>query len=83
MKQKFCVILAMIALLSFAGCSFSHTDKRLDIAESLLESRPDSALMILDSISASDIHGRREKARYAFLKYQDLQFKSFYFKSAI
>lgn len=62
-------MVVMMALLAAAGCSFSGTTgKRLDSAEALMESSPDSALMILDSISASDLHGRREKARYALLK---------------
>lgn len=40
----------------------------MDLAESLMKSKPDSALVILDDISKSDLTGKRESARYALLK---------------
>lgn len=42
--------------------------KELDKAESLMGSKPDSALSILGNISASSIKGREVAARYALLK---------------
>lgn len=41
---------------------------RMDKAESLMVSKPDSALMILDSITPEMLSGKRVKARYALLK---------------
>lgn len=41
---------------------------RMDKAESLMVSKPDSALMILDSITPEMLLGKRVKARYALLK---------------
>ena len=56
-------------LLFISGCGgSSHVNDRLDAAESLMESRPDSALAILDIINATDLKGDGEKARYALLK---------------
>lgn len=46
----------------------SYTRTRLDLADSLMENAPDSALCILDGISKTDIKGKEEKARYALLK---------------
>lgn len=40
----------------------------MDKAESLMVSKPDSALMILDSITPEMLSGKRVKARYALLK---------------
>ncbi len=56
-------------IFALAGCGGSDSVVRqLDIAESLMESRPDSALIILDSLQASDLNGKSEKVRYALLK---------------
>lgn len=63
------LVIPIIAILAISGCSNSgDTQKRLDKAESLMESHPDSALVILDSINPSDLKGRIGKARYALLK---------------
>ena len=57
------------AILSIAGCKDgSSVSRQLDAAESLMEVRPDSSLIILDSIQSSDLHEESLKARYALLK---------------
>lgn len=40
----------------------------MDLAEGLINSKPDSALTILNSISLESLNGKKEKARYALLK---------------
>jgi len=56
-------LLHIIALcLLLAGCG------RLDRADALIESRPDSSLLILDNIDANALSGKEQKARYALLK---------------
>ena len=62
-------VLLISTILSIAGCGGnSSLCKRLDIAESLMECRPDSALAVLDLIDASDLNGKIQKARYGLLK---------------
>ena len=62
-------LLAVIVIPTMQSCNHhSATDRRLDAAESIMESRPDSALAILDSIEDSDLSGRKQKARHALLK---------------
>ena len=56
-------------ILCLAGCGgSSFVSRQLDVAESLMENRPDSALIVLNFIDISDLSGKREKARYALLK---------------
>ena len=62
-------VILFSAIISVAGCgSPKHVDKSLDDAESLMESRPDSALAILESMDVLDLKGKRDRARYALLK---------------
>ena len=61
------VVALVIALMAMTGCRRGPVDARLDLADSLMESRPDSALTILDSISAADLRGDAQKARHALL----------------
>ena len=62
-------ILLISSILSIAGCrDASSVSSRLDAADSLMELRPDSSLIILDSIQPSDLNERNLKARYALLK---------------
>ena len=42
--------------------------KQMDIAESLMNTKPDSSLAVLDGIPTSDIKGKETSARYALLK---------------
>lgn len=63
-------ILATI-LLTITGCSRpdrpARSDGRLDLADDLMESRPDSALTVLSSIDTTSLADDGEKARYALL----------------
>ncbi len=61
------VVFAIIMLVG--GCGGSRAvDTALDSAENLMESRPDSALSILEAINTSDLNEKSLKARYALLK---------------
>ena len=53
-----------------AVCCDRHgeADRCIDKAESLMGSKPDSALTILDSITPKMLNSKKEKARYALLK---------------
>ena len=56
-------------LLATVGCGrHSGASEKLDLAESLMDSRPDSALYILNSVNVETLDGKRNKARYALLK---------------
>lgn len=61
--------LLVVAFMPMACChQDSHTSSRLDLADSLMETAPDSALTILDGIAPADIKGKEESARYALLR---------------
>ena len=65
----FFVIAALVTLMDLSGCRKSNEiEDRLEIAEILMEERPDSSLFILDEIDASMLTENRVKARYALLK---------------
>lgn len=62
-----------LSLLSaFVSClvlsCHSMTDARLDLAESLLDQRPDSSLVILQSIRRDELYTEKQQALYALLK---------------
>lgn len=63
------LFIILIAAIIPAGCN-RHTPawKQMDIAESFMETHPDSALAIIESIPASNIKGKEVAARYALLK---------------
>ncbi|MDE6290634.1 MAG: hypothetical protein K2M16_03795, partial [Muribaculaceae bacterium] len=62
------VIMFTIMILLY-GCGGSTAVSRsLDDVERLMENRPDSALVILDSIDYSYLKTKEKKARYALLK---------------
>ena len=62
-------VILFFVIMSVTGCvSPKHVDKSLDDADRLMESRPDSALAILESMDMLDLKGKRERARYALLK---------------
>ncbi len=75
-SKKDCHIARIIPLmlfflfLSIGGCDrgSESVGRSLDSAENLMESRPDSALGIIDLIDESDLKGESQKARYALLK---------------
>ncbi len=66
-------IIPIILLYIFVTLSSCDTDDNsvnnfIDAAESLMETRPDSALSILNYIDISALSKKRQKARYALLK---------------
>lgn len=68
MKKTYTHIILPLLLLSLISClNHSEAWNSLDAAESLMESRPDSALGILSSINAENLSGKHEKARMALL----------------
>ena len=62
------VVALAIFLMAIPACGRDGTDTRLVSAERIMESRPDSALSILNSIAPSDLSGENNKAFYALLK---------------
>lgn len=67
---RFIAIIFLSISLLMAVCCDRHgeADSRMDKAESLMVSKPDSALMVLDSITPEMLSGKKSKARYALLK---------------
>lgn len=58
-----------VVLLATVGCDrHSGASEKMSLAESLMDSRPDSALDILNSVNVETLDGKRNKARYALLK---------------
>lgn len=58
-----------IIIFAIAGCDrHSGTSEKLDLAESLMDSRPDSALSILNAVNVETLNGKADRARYALLK---------------
>ena len=58
-----------IIIFSISGCDrHSGVSEKLDMAESLMNSKPDSALSILNAVNVETLDGKRNKARYALLK---------------
>ena len=68
--QRFTLfIILSVFLLTIICCDRpSKVWEKMDKAENLMQSKPDSALAILDSIAESDLKGKKEAARYALLK---------------
>ena len=61
------VLLSIV--LATVGCDHQNDiDVKMDIAESLMNSKPDSALAVLEGIPTSDVKGKAASARYALLK---------------
>lgn len=59
----------LIAILALAACDrHSPAWEQMEVAEGLMNSKPDSALAVLNGIPASDIKGKETSARYALLK---------------
>ena len=62
-------LLCCVSAILLFGCFSSPKENvRMDRAESLMESAPDSAMTILDSISLGSLSSQKDKARYALLK---------------
>ena len=63
----FCYTFLLIILTLNLACSQSITD-RLDHIESIMDTQPDSALVLLDKISPEDLSSDESKPRFALLK---------------
>lgn len=57
----------LIILLASASCNYSKLEHVFDDVESYISDRPDSALAVLDSLSAGSLRGRKANARFALL----------------
>lgn len=58
-----------VVVLTIIGCDRqSIASEKMDLAESLMDSRPDSALSILNAVNVETLNGKKDKARYALLK---------------
>ncbi len=62
------LIAAAILCVMLAGCGGKSAGLRLDEAGRVLETSPDSALLILEGVSEEELRGDELKARYALLK---------------
>lgn len=58
----------MLFLLLFASCADTAYKNSMDKAEAFMETKPDSAMLILDSIDQDKLHSDKDRARYALLK---------------
>lgn len=65
MKRPF--IISVILSLFLTSCFYSETRTKLKLAESQLQTKPDSCLAIISSIDQSNLRTRKEKASYALL----------------
>lgn len=63
------IIIILLAIMT-ACCTDPKVDKRLSHAESIMESAPDSALLILNGIDPIILKGDRNRALYALLMTQ-------------
>ena len=62
------IIIMSISVVMLVACErHASTSEQMDIAEKLMNTKPDSALTILNSIHASGFKGK-DAARYALLK---------------
>lgn len=62
-------VFVLIAVIMLVACERqAPVWKQMNIAESLMNTKPNSALAVLESIPASDVKGKETSARYALLK---------------
>lgn len=67
--HAFQILLFSTLLFLLCGCGATEESRRrMDRAESLMETAPDSALAILDSVSPRSLLSGRDRARHALLK---------------
>lgn len=64
--RPFLRIVVLFHLLALSACH-SEIKEKMDISESFLRQRPDSALFILKSINPLSLHSRKDLARYSLL----------------
>lgn len=65
--MKNALLISTILCLFASSCFYPNIRKNLDQAESLLQTRPDSSLAIMESVDVSDLSTCKDKARYALL----------------
>lgn len=68
MKSLIGILIVLCALL--AGCAGGDARQRMDLADSLMEQYPDSALAILQAVDSSKLTTKKLQARYALLNTQ-------------
>lgn len=72
MKRYLHITLTMLVsvIILTLTCCERHTEawQKMDLAESLMETQPDSSLVILNAINKDNLGGKEESARYALLK---------------
>ena len=68
--SRIILIILFSVLLSVSGCDKKSESvrKSLDLVESLMESYPDSALSVINSINDSAITEKSQKAHFSLLK---------------
>lgn len=63
------IILLLITIVVFAACDRNTPIlEQMDMAENLMNTKPDSALTLLKNIPITNIKGKKVSARYALLK---------------
>lgn len=59
-------VLLIACLTALCGCRQNSVDRDLDVAEAIMEERPDSAMALLSDIVGPELRGER-RARHALL----------------
>ena len=67
MKPNYLTILITTLCIFFNACHNSNTAPQLQLADSLIDKRADSALCILEKLSIEEISNKSAKAMYALL----------------
>ena len=65
--MKRTLFISILLVTTVSACCNLRTKKIMDSAESLLQTKPDSCLTILEAIVPNDLRTREEKARFALL----------------
>ena len=66
LKKILTLIFPLFFIISIS-CSDSELSRQLDYADSIIETRPDSVLSLLENIDKSSLMSPKDKARYALL----------------
>lgn len=67
MRHSLIILISAIILCGIASCKESPILQTLTESEELMESHPDSAMVILKAIDESNLNSDRDKAKYALL----------------
>ncbi len=62
----------IMGLLLVGGCGNDEVDRQLDLADSLLDNHPDSALEVIERLDESLLSSRKQRARYGLLRHAAL-----------